>query len=480
MNFNDLDFIIFFSVVLITLIILKNKKYQYLFLLFASYFFYYTFSNYYFLLLIYITIITYYTGKYIHSCEETNKRKLAVWIGIIASLSVLIYFKYTNFFLDNVYSLFHLNFSYRLVDVILPIGISFYTFSGLSYIIDIYLKKIKPSETFYKYALFVSFFPHLLAGPIVRASQFLPQLEQKIVIDPFNVKLGTTRIFWGLIKKFIIADTIAPFVNDGFTNPFGLSSFAVIKLAFLFGLQIYFDFSGYCDIALGLAQIIGLHLPENFDNPYFAVNPTLFWRKWNITLSSFIRDYVYIPLGGNRKGEIRKSLNLLFSMGLCGLWHGAAWNFVFWGIYHGILLNIHKFFMKANVKLNFLVNPTPANTIIKIVITQYFIFFGWLMFRLHNVNALIYCMNKYIFFDFNLTKIQVYAIILMSALLIVLIIMLTLEKPKKVLSSFYSRNWILSIASLKTRYWLIFISVSCFTYLCLLPEKAPEFIYFQF
>lgn len=480
MNFNEFDFVIFFSVVIITLVIIKNKKYEYLFLLIASYYFYFTFNNYYIFLLIYISLISYYSGKYIYIIDGEKKKRLFLWIGIISSILVLIYFKYTNFIIENSINLFQLNISFKLTDIILPIGISFYTFSGLTYIFDIYYKKIKPADSFYKYALFISFFPHLLAGPIVRASQFLPQLEQKIIIDPFNIKVGVTTIFFGLIKKFILADNIAPIINVDLSNPIGLSSFAIMKLTFLFGLQIYFDFSGYCDIAIGLARIMGLHLPENFDKPYFATSPTQFWRKWNITLSSFIRDYIYIPLGGNRKGEIRTSINSLFSMFLCGLWHGAAWNFAIWGIYHGVLLNIHKLFIKINMNPKYIVNYSLNNNIMKIAITQYFIFLGWLIFRIRDNNALVYSIKRYVIFDFNLNASELYVIILIITSFILVLIFLKFEKTKNILQSIFLKDWILFFANLKNSYWFYFIIISCLIYLIFLPEKSPEFIYFQF
>ncbi|MDD1697014.1 MAG: hypothetical protein LUQ36_01490, partial [Methanoregula sp.] len=322
MEFYSVEFAIFFICVILALIAFRKQKFQHLVLIIASYLFYWSTSDIFLLILLFITLITFYAGGAIYEAEQKGRKKAILIVVLAATLSILGFFKYYNFGMGNVNALLeflHIDTQFSYISIFLPIGISFYTFSGLSYVFDIYRGKIKPEEYFYKYALFISYFPHLLAGPIVRAGQFLPQLKHHLVIVPEGIKLGITLIAWGFFKKIVIADTLAPLVSATFADPQGATSFTIITATFLFGIQIYCDFSGYIDIALGCAHIIGLHLPENFNRPYFSKSPTEFWRRWNITLSSFIKDYVYIPLGGNRKGQVRTYVNLMASMLLCGL-----------------------------------------------------------------------------------------------------------------------------------------------------------------
>ncbi len=345
MEFYSVEFAVFFIAVMLVLVALAKQKFQHIVLVASSYFFYWTTSDIFLLILIFISLITFYAGDAIYRAENTVRKKTILCIATVASLSFLGFFKYYNFGIDNVNTLlafFQIDSGFSAIAMVLPIGVSFYTFSGLSYIFDIYLGKLKPEQYFYKYALFISYFPHLLAGPIVRAGQFLPQLNNPFRFTADGFKLGITLIAWGFFKKILIADNLAPIVSATYANPQGLPSITIISATVLFAVQVYCDFSGYIDIALGCAHIIGLHLPQNFNRPYFAKSVTQFWRRWNITLSSFIKDYLYIPLGGNRKGKLRTAINLIISMSLCGLWHGAAWNFVFWGTYNGILLALEK------------------------------------------------------------------------------------------------------------------------------------------
>jgi alginate O-acetyltransferase complex protein AlgI len=387
--------------------------------------------------------------------------------------------------------------------LILPIGISFFTFSAISYVFDIYRGTIQPEKKFYKYALFISYFPHLLAGPIVRASQFLPQLKNRVSLSPDNLKTGVTIMLWGFVKKFVIADNCAPIVNAIFANPtsLGTSSPYIVYGTLLFGIQIYCDFSGYIDIALGAAELIGLHLPQNFFRPYLSKSPTEFWRRWNITLSSFIRDYVYIPLGGNRKGKIRTYFNLEISMLLCGLWHGAGLKFVIWGGYHGVLLSLHKFVAKRTGSFPKILPSLNDHfkIFVKIIITQYFIFLGWIMFRATNLPDMIYCVNKYVLFDFDFSKqdlmplwgittifgvingmglyIKIFSII---AVVIAVVLLLHNDYWMKKIINILTIDWTQSIASLQLKYWMIYLTIMILLLLCFTPSTSPVFIYYQF
>ena len=504
MEFNSIEFFIFFLTVLILINYLRKAYLQQTILLGASYLFYQATSNYFILLLLFITIISFQSGKAIYLASNQVRKKAILTIALISLLIPLGFFKYYNFGIEIINQItlpLNVSLNISFLDLILPIGISFFTFSAISYVIDIYRGTIQPEKKFYRYALFVSYFPHLLAGPIVRASQFLPQMKKSVSLNPDNIKTGVTIMLWGFVKKFVIADNCAPIVDAIFANPTDFTSPYIIIGTIFFGIQIYFDFSGYIDIALGAAELIGLHLPKNFFRPYLSKNPTEFWSRWNITLSSFIKDYIYIPLGGNRKGKIRTYFNLVFSMLLCGLWHGAAWNFILWGGYHGVLLSIHKFLSKWGVSSFPIKFPFSLNgnfrLFINILITQYFIFLGWIMFRVGNLSDLIYSVNKFVLFDFNFsrpppiflikTMIGVIGtpglyinIIIVIAFIIVITLLIHndyfMEKVTRILAT----DWTRFIASLQLKYWIVCLSIMIFILLSLTPSSSPVFIYYQF
>ena len=332
MLFNTLDFIIFFIIVLTMIVAIKHRKFQHVFLLLASYFFFYYSSNYLILLLIASTLLDFYVGKTIWKTTDVVKKKILLIISVSGNLGLLGFFKYADFAILQFNFLgeqFNLANEIPLLNLALPIGISFYTFQTISYTVDIYRGKLKPSESLREFALFVAFFPQLVAGPIVRASEFLPQLREKIevgggnlkqiIIHNSNLKLGITMISLGLFKKMFIGDNLSLLLDQPiFLDP-NIESFTAILRTFVFGIKIYCDFSGYSDIAIGAATILGFKLPINFNKPYFATSPSDFWRRWHISLSSWLRDYVYIPLGGNKKSHTRTYLNLAVVMFLGGL-----------------------------------------------------------------------------------------------------------------------------------------------------------------
>jgi len=485
MQFYSVEFAVFFIVAMMVLIALKKLKFQHVFLLAASYVFYWTTSDIFLLILILISLITFYAGEAIYKAENDVRKKTIFIIALVTTLSFLGFFKYYNFGIENFNSLLsflNIDTGFSSLSIFLPIGLSFYTFSGISYIFDIYLGKLKPEEHFYRYALFISYFPHLLSGPIVRAGQFLPQLKNKFEFTAEGLKLGITLIAWGFFKKILIADNIAPFVNATYANPQGLPSITIIIAAVLFVVQVYCDFSGYIDIALGCAHIIGLHLPQNFNRPYLAKSTTELWRRWNITLSSFIRDYVYIPLGGNRKGKIRTYINLIIAMSLCGLWHGAAWRFVLWGAYNGILLSLEKM-TKNRISLGKTLDQlseTPQGHFLKILATQILFVLGLVIFRAQTLEDTAYCLQKIIFVDFILTRIELLAVIILIISAISFFLLLLNKKFSDFVVRIYQIDWIPAVSGLRLSCWFIYLCSIIILLFMFSPSSSPEFIYFQF
>tara|TARA_B110000495_G_C23043752_1_gene628662 strand:+ start:4694 stop:6160 length:1467 start_codon:yes stop_codon:yes gene_type:complete len=488
MLFNSIEFIVFFVLVLAIISALKYKKFQHIFLLISSYVFFYFSSNILITLLIFSTVLDFYAGKAIFNSKSIRRKKFFLIISLSGNLGLLGFFKYADFGIQQFNTLANsIGISeLYLLNLALPIGISFYTFQTISYTVDIYRGHLKPSKTLKEFALFVSFFPQLVAGPIVRAKDFLPQLREKfdnassngirqIILQNPNLKIGITIMSLGFFKKMFFADNIAPLVNDIFANPIGLDSFTIILGAIGFGIQIYCDFSGYSDIAIGVALILGFKLPMNFNKPYFATSPSDFWKRWHISLSSWLRDYLYIPLGGNKKSSGRIFLNLMTVMFLGGLWHGASWNFVIWGILHGIYLSIDKILQSrfSNSKYTSFFK-TKSGKIISILITQYLIFLTWIPFRVNDFDGIVYSMQKYVFLDFQISE-TIFFITshkLSVAILILFLVFHFIIFRKQVL--------IEKLSKLNPFIWCLFL-FSIFLSILILYDGNPEnFIYFKF
>ncbi len=345
MVFNSLIFLAFLAVVLPVYYRLSHRA-QNLFLLFASWFFYAWWNVWFLGLLWFTSLFDYFCAHWIERTENPRGRKWLLASSMTVNLAVLGVFKYFNFFADSAVNVLHA-FGFQAdaptLRVILPIGISFYTFLSMSYTIDVYRRELKATPRLVDYLLFVCYFPHLVAGPIVRASYLLPQCEQPRVIKPDQVVNGIWLILLGYFKKIVLGDRLAQAVNWGFAGhaaPLHDANAWLVIYAFAF--QIYADFSGYSDIARGLSKLMGFELVENFKSPYLVTNPSDFWRHWHISLSTWLRDYLYIPLGGNRLGRLRTYLNLMLTMILGGLWHGAGAAFLLWGFFHGALLSVHR------------------------------------------------------------------------------------------------------------------------------------------
>ncbi|MGB0524121.1 MAG: MBOAT family O-acyltransferase [Flammeovirgaceae bacterium] len=370
------------------------------FLLAFSLYFYYLSSGYYFLLLIFSTIVDYYIGKAIYESDDQRKRKWLVALSVCVNLGVLSYFKYAYFFTDTFNSIFLtelrttniiavvINFlfsaDFDVFSIFLPVGISFYTFQTISYSVDIYRKQVKPVNNLLDFGFYVSFFPQLVAGPIVRAANFVPQIYQPFRLTEVEYSRGIYLILVGLIKKIFISDYISiNFVDRVFSEPLSYSGFENLMGVYGYALQIYCDFSGYTDIAIGVSLLLGFRLPLNFNSPYKAESITDFWRRWHISLSSWLRDYLYISMGGNRKGRLLTYVFLLITMLLGGLWHGAHWRFILWGALHGVALALHKVWMEVfktkGKKQSWFYNFMSG------AITFHFVCFCWIYFRAENM-----------------------------------------------------------------------------------------------
>jgi alginate O-acetyltransferase complex protein AlgI len=341
MLFNSFSFALFIPVVFILYWFVANKqlKYQNALLFVASYFFYACWDWRFMFLLLFSTLLDYITGLKME--DNPDKKKMWFWLSVIINLGLLAVFKYYNFFVDSFSSLLSmlgLNINTSTLDIILPVGISFYTFHGLSYVIDIYYDRIKAEKNFIDYAVFVSFFPLLVAGPIERATHLLPQVKKERTFNYDMAVSGLRLIMWGLFKKIMIADRLAVFVDKAYGDIPATDGITATTATIFFAFQLYLDFSGYSDIAIGLGKLLGFDLLVNFKRPYFSTSFGEFWKRWHISLSSWFRDYVYLPLGGSQGGKGKTIRNILIIFAISGLWHGASWNFVIWGILNALFM----------------------------------------------------------------------------------------------------------------------------------------------
>lgn len=388
MLFNSIDFLIFFPIVVCIYIIIP-KKCRCIWLLLASYYFYMSWNPKYSLLIALSTIITFLSGILIEKCSKTTYKKFIVAGSLLSNLLILCIFKYANFALYTMHTLFNyigISFPEKRLDLLLPVGISFYTFQALSYTLDVYRGTIRAEKNIIRYALFVSFFPQLVAGPIERSKNLLSQIQSIHSVNLWNysrIRDGILLMFWGLFQKLVIADRASILVNEVYDNysQYGFLEIAIATV--LFSFQIYCDFGGYTNIARGAARVMGFELMQNFRQPYLAISIKDFWHRWHISLTSWFTDYLYIPLGGNRKGTLRKYINILIVFTVSGLWHGASWNFIAWGVLHGLYQIIESITSKL---YNHLI-PTVSHAALsfskrleKILITYLFVDIAWVFF----------------------------------------------------------------------------------------------------
>lgn len=370
---------LFAAFIVVYLLLQRRTTTRLMFVTLFSYYFYYKSSGTYFFLLAVVTVSDFLLALLMDRTVTRWKRKLWVVVSLCVNLGLLCYFKYTNFLLECWASLTGGSFS--MLDIFLPVGISFFTFQSLSYTIDVYRREIKPLTNLLDYAFYVSFFPQLVAGPIVRARDFIPQIRRPLFVSDEMFGRGIFLIVSGLFKKAVISDYISVnFVERIFDNPTLYSGVENLMGVYGYALQIYCDFSGYSDMAIGIALLLGFHFNINFDSPYKSASVTEFWRRWHISLSSWLRDYLYISLGGNRKGKVRQYVNLIITMFLGGLWHGASWNFVLWGVLHGVALAVHKFWMSLTGRKKG-EQSHGIRRFFGVVVTFHFVCFCWIFFR---------------------------------------------------------------------------------------------------
>lgn len=392
MLFNSLGFLIFLPIVFILYwsFFEKGLKWQNGILLLSSYFFYGCWDYRFLFLLMFSTLLDYFTGLKMSTAESKTKKKVWFCISVLVNIGFLAWFKYYNFFAES-FAAFLSFLGYKpniwTLKIILPVGISFYTFHGLSYVIDIYRNRIKPEKDFFTYSLFVSFFPLLVAGPIERATHLLPQLKNARSFDFEKASDGLKQILWGLFKKVVVADSCAGYVNMSFNNPFGYSGSTLFLGAIFFSFQIYCDFSGYSDIALGTAKLFGIDLLRNFSFPYFSRDIAEFWRRWHISLTSWFRDYLYIPLGGSRGTVWINLRNTCIVFLVSGFWHGANWTFLAWGLLNAIYFLPLLLLNKNREHIETITTNLPTvKQLFNILFTFLLVTFGWIFFRADTMN----------------------------------------------------------------------------------------------
>lgn len=419
---SGLFMILFTGFMYIYFLIHQRHRAKTIFVTLFSLYFYYKSSGFYFLLLILSTVVDFLLANWIYKVEKESRKRLILIVSLVLNLGLLAYFKYTNFFYQLICNLS--DHSFTPLDIFLPVGVSFFTFQSLSYTIDIYRGKLKPVDSILDYAFFVTFFPQLVAGPIVRAVDFIPQIYSPLKVTETMIGRGVFLIAGGLIKKMVIADFISVnFVDRIFDQPLLYTGLENLMGVYGYALQIYCDFSGYSDMAIGLALLMGFHFNINFNSPYKSANISEFWHRWHISLSTWLRDYLYISLGGNRKGKIRTYINLFITMLLGGLWHGAGFRFILWGSLHGAALAAHKAYRQIfpHSASN---RGTFKNGLFKllgVLVTFHFVCFCWIFFRADNmeiasqmINQILFHFNYHIFYSFVIGYLPVVLMMLMG------------------------------------------------------------------
>jgi alginate O-acetyltransferase complex protein AlgI len=386
MLFCSLQFLFFFTAVLLVYWLLPWHEVRVWLLLVASFYFYASWNKWLATIVCVTTAMDYVVALGMEKTPVAWRRKLLLTLSLVVNLGLLIYFKYANFFLQSLEEALRAagaTASLPVLKVILPIGISFYTFEAINYTVDVYRRRVSAERNFAHFMVFILFFPHLIAGPIVRAKDFLPQIKRRKRWSWPRLHLGAQLFLLGLFKKLAIADRMAQFADPVFADPRHYNSVAVWLAVLAYAIQIYCDFSGYTDMALGAAHMLGYKLAQNFNIPYVSANVSEFWRRWHISLSSWLRDYLFIPLGGSRGSTAKTYRNLMITMTLGGLWHGASWTFVAWGVLHGLLLIVHRLFQdfcKVRPRLDRALQSLPG-TLCRIGLTFLSVCVGWVFFR---------------------------------------------------------------------------------------------------
>lgn len=483
MLFNSWQFLIFLTITFF-LCFLIPKKYRHIFLLIASYAFYMFWNYKLIFLILFTTFISYGGALLINKYKEKKKLKTFLMISSVTlCLLVLLFFKYFNFLantvIDIINALFVDSYDYIVLNIILPVGISFYTFQTLSYVIDVYKEKYEPEKNFFYFALYVSFFPQLVAGPIERSNNLIPQFKEKEGIKKENISMGLKYMLKGYVEKIMIADMVGLFVNPIFNDIKNANGLLVLIGSILFSVQILGDFAGYSNIAIGVAKLFNINLTKNFDAPYKATSIKEFWRRWHISLSNWFKDYLYIPLGGSHVSVFRWAVNILVVFIVSGLWHGAGYTFLIWGLLHGIYQIVGKLTLNTRDKLN---NKIGLNSnfvnILRVVITYLLICFAWISFRSNNIGDMLEA-YKLLFTSWSFKReyfIQVSSILdlnLVNILLLICPIVIYLFLDKLI---FNIKNRYISYTIYVILAWGV---ISAYIYLSYLGSSS-SFIYFQF
>lgn len=394
MIITSVSFLIFFLIFLFCYFYLfkDNANWQNFITLVASYFFYGWADWRMVPLLIVYTIIFYYVGIDIGKMiSENNKRRAKIYLmlGVVLGVGILFFFKYLNFLFSGIVKIscwLGLQANYSSLKIILPLGVSFFTFKFISYVVEVWRGNIRPTKDFVTFATYIAFFPTIMSGPIDRPGTFIPQLEHSRHVNWRNVEEGCKRILWGLFCKMCIADVVCSYTDSVFDNLHEHSAVSIVFATVLYSFQIYADFNGYSNMAIGVGQIMGIKVMENFRQPYFADSVSDFWRRWHISLSTWIRDYIYIPLGGNRKGKVRMYVNQLVAMTLCGLWHGANLTFVVWGLLHGLLVCVHKFYSQTILHHDRHYHAGGGRKLCSVLLTFVAVSIAWQFFRINQIS----------------------------------------------------------------------------------------------
>ncbi len=473
MVFNSIPFLVFIFCFFIVYFSTKGKA-RLIITLLASYLFYGWWDYRFLLLIIISTLIDYYLSIVIHKETDEGRRKQKLALSMILNLGILGFFKYFNFFIDSANDLLGLtgqDATFSTLHIILPVGISFYTFQSMSYTIDVYRRVIEPEPQFIRFATYIAFFPQLVAGPIVRAVDFLPQLKSDRPFNWTNFQLGLSQVVLGFAKKVVIADSLAVFVDAIFAYPGNYTSLALIIGVVFYSFQIYCDFSGYSDIAIGLARMLGYEFPVNFNLPYFSRSFSEFWERWHISLSSWLRDYLYIPLGGNRKGKFNTYKNLMITMLLGGLWHGANYTFIVWGFLHGFYLILQRAI--TNLKKAFGIQFSGViNSGISILLVYTLTCLAWIYFRSVNIETAHVVIRGILSFDnISFGDLPNKFIIMKCGMLILTLLFFEVISTRISIGATLIRYPMLRTASLATILWLIALFGSFID---------SQFIYFQF
>ncbi len=411
MLFSSIQFLIFFFIVTVLYFAIPHKV-RWIWLLLTSYYFYMSWNPKYFVIIATSTLITYSSGFLIDKANRihdekrsVNLKRLWVFLSLLSNLGILVFFKYFNFFANSLVRVFsHLDISVHIpvVDYLLPVGISFYTFQALSYTIDVYRKDVKIEKNLGKYALYVSFFPQLLAGPIGKSKYMLHQYNEKHSFDYERIKNGLLLMLWGLIQKLVIADRLAILVNTVYKSPDNYKGLEIVIATVFYAFQIYCDFSAYSDMAIGAGEVLGYRLPKNFERPYFSKSIKEFWRRWHITLGAWFKDYLYFPLGGNRCSKVRNYYNIIVVFIVCGLWHGATINFIIWGALHGIYQVTGEMLKPFKNSMMKVLNINPKGFSIKlfqVLVTFVLVDFAWIFFKAGTFTIAITLIKKMFYFN---------------------------------------------------------------------------------